>query len=389
VLGGMALSERSNNMASSQPEHRAVGPAIKLLAKSVIAVIFCVGSVVRAQAQDAQPNNTNESRTETTVTSMANPNPTRRTESHANSGNRSVDTLHVEELDLNGRYQPVSEIQTETVQVNSTLTRKVARTYLWDGNGQRNLTQVTEEEARSLASGDAQVVRTTSNCDAYGNLQVMEREVADTTQTNPNAQETKTTFYLLDANGVLAPSLRTQELQQPGTNHTVERKKTTLAPDSSGIWQVNEIKESTIKQDGKNQTSEERVWVSDSEGRLSEVLRTVSKEEETLAGEKANTVEKYSTEIPGVTPDGSLHLDQRVTTVQKNNSGVETAKQQIEQPNPGDPRAGLQVSAKTESIVQSGASGTHQTQILEIRDVNGTFNVVSVEARKSEQIPAE
>src|ERR1700690_3888263 len=143
----MVLSERSNNMATSQPEYRAVGPAIKLLATSVIAVIFCVGSVVCAQAQDAQPNNTNQSRTETTVTSMASPNPTRRTESHANSGNRSVDKLRVEELDLNGRYQPVSEIETETVQVNSTTTRKVARTYLWDGNGQRSLTQVKEEEA--------------------------------------------------------------------------------------------------------------------------------------------------------------------------------------------------------------------------------------------------
>jgi hypothetical protein len=376
-------------MATSQPEYRAVEPAIKLLAKSVIAVIFCVGSVVRAQAQDAQPNNTNESRTETTVTSMASPNPTRRTESHAKSGNRSVDTLRVEELDLNGRYQPFSEIETETVQVNSTTTRKVVRTHLWDGNGQRNLTQVTEEEVRNAASGDTQVVRSTSNCDAYGNLQVMEREVADTTQTNPNAQETKTTFYLLDANGVLAPSLRTQELQQPGADHTVERKKTTLAPDSSGIWQVNEIKESTIKQEGKDRTSEERVWVSDSEARLSEVLRTVSKEEETIAGEKANTVEKYSTEISGVTPDGSLHLNQRVTTLQKKDSGVETTEQQIEQPNPGDPRAGLQVSAKTESIAQYGASGSQQSQILEIRDVNGSFNVVSVEARKSDQIPAE
>jgi hypothetical protein len=376
-------------MASSQPENRAILAAAKLPAKSVIAVILCVGSVVCARAQSAQPDNANESWTATTQSSAASANPSRMTETHSKSGNRSVDTLRVEELDLNARYQPVSETETETVQADPTTTRKVVRTFRWDANGQRNMTQVTEEEARTSASGDVQVVRATSNCDEYGNLQVMEREVAHTTQTSPTAQETKTTFYLLDANGVLNPSSQTQELQQRSADHTVEMKKTTLVPDSSGSWQVSELRENTIKEDGENRTSEERVFETDSEGRLSEVLRTVSKEMDTAAEEKSDTVETYSTKIPGVAPDGSLHLNQRVTTVRKKDSGVETTEQQIEQPTPGDPRAGLQLSAKSESTVQYGASGTRQSRILEIRDVNGTFNVVSVEARKTDQIPAE
>ncbi len=375
-------------MASSQPENRVAVSAAKLLVKTMISVILCVGSVVCAQAQEAQPNNTNESGTTTTQTSVDNANPSRMTESHAKSGNRSVDKQRVEVIGPNGGYQPDSETEKETVQVNATTTRTVERTYRWDVNGQRNLVQVREEEARGSARGDAQVVRTTSSPDANGNLQVTQREVADTKKTSPDAQETKTTFYNLDGNGRLIPSLQTQELQKRSDDQTVGVKKTMLWQDSSGNWKVGEVRESTIKEDSKNRTSEERVSRPDSDGRFSEVSRTVGKETETAAGEKSNTVETYSTDVPGAAPDGGLHLSQRVTTVQKKDSGGETVEQRVEQPTSGDPNAGLQVSKKTKYTVQYGGSGTQQTRTVQERDINGTLNVVSVETRKSDQAPA-
>src|ERR1700730_313370 len=374
-------------MPLPQPETRVAVSATELLVKPMISVILCVGSVICAHAQGAQPNNTNESWT-TTHTSIDNTNPSRMTESHAKSGNRSVDKQSVEVLGPNGRYQPDSETDKETVQINATTTRTVERTYRWDVNGQRNLVQVTEEEARSSASGDAQVVRTTSNPDANGNLQVVQREVADTRKTSPDAEETKTTVYLKDGNGGLNPSLQTQEVQKRSADHRVQVKKTTLVPDSRGNWEVGEVKESTINQDGKNRTSEERVSHPDSEGRLSEVSRTVGKETENAAGEKNNTVETYSTDAPGLAPDGSLHLNQRVTTVQKKDSSGKTTKKQVKKPNSGDPNAGLQVSTKTKYIVLYGASGTQQTKTIQAHDINGTFSVVSVETKKSDQAPA-
>ena len=376
-------------MASSQPENRVPVSATKLLVQSMIAVILCVGPGVCAQAQQAQPNNINDSSTATTQTSADNTNPSRTTESHAKSSNGSADKKTVEVLGPNGQYQPDYETEKETVRVNATTTRTVERTYRWDVNGQRNLVQVTEEEARSSANGDAQVVRTTSSSDADGNLQATRREVADTRKTSPNAQETKTTFYVLDGNGALTPSTQTQELQTRSTDHTVEVKKAMLSQDSSGNWEVGEVRESTIKEDGKNRTSEERVSRSDSDGRLSEVSRTVSKETETTAGEKSNTVETYSTDVPGLAPDGSLHLNRRVTTVERKDSGGETTEQQVEQPNPDYANAGPQVSTKTKYIVLYGASGTQQTKTTQVRDVNGTWNVVSVETGKSDQVPAE
>ena len=376
-------------MAPSQRENRVTVYATKFVVKSMISVTLCVGLAVCAQAQDAQPKNTDESWKATTQSSVDYSNPARTTESHSKSGNRSVDKKRVEVLGPDGRYQPDSDTETETIQVNPTTTRTVARTYRWDANGRKYLMQVTEEEARSSASGDAHVVRTTSNSDVNGNLQVVQRAVEDTTKTSPNAQETKSTVYLGDGNGGLIPSLRTQELQTSGADHSVEVKKTTLVPDANGNWEVGEVKEKTIKEDGKNRTTEERVSLPDLEGRLSEVSRTVGKETETAAGEKNSTVEKYSTDIPGVAGDGSLHVKQRVTTVEKKESDNQITEQRFEQPTPGNPSDGLQVTAKTKYTVHYAASGTQQKKTIQTRDASGNFSAVSAETEKSDQLPAE
>lgn len=353
-----------------------------LLASTVFPRVVC------AQQQYAQANNANESWTATTQTSVVNYNPSRTMETHSKSGNRSVDKLRVEQVGLNGGYQPEYETEKETVQVNTATTRTVTRTYKWDVNGNRNLALVTEEDAQTSPSGDVRVVRTTSSSDGNGNLQVLQREVADTRKTSPNAQETNTKFYFLDINGNLTPFLQTQEMQKRSDEQTVE-KKTTLMPDSSGNWEVQEVKESTIKEDGANQTTEGRILRSDAEGRLSEFSRTVDKETETAAGEKRNTVETYSTVAPGLAPDGSLHLSRRVTAVQKNDAGGKTSEQQIEEPNPTDPNGPLQASTKTKYIVKYGASSMQETKTIQAADLNGNFSAVSVETRTSDQVPAE
>jgi hypothetical protein len=372
-------------MTYSKPEKQFA--VSRLLINLVISVFFCFGTAVSTQAQDAQRNSSDESWSATTETSVNNAIPSRTTESHAKSGNRSVDKQRVEVLGPNGRYQPDSETEMETVRVDATMTRTVVRTYSWDGNGQRKLAQVTEEEARSTASGDAQTVRTTLSSDVNGSLQVVQRETADTRKTSPDVQETKTTVYLADGNGGFTTFRQTQELQKRSADHKLEEKKTMLLPDGNGNWRVGEVKEKTIQEGGKNRTTEERVSRPDLEGRLSEFSRTIGEETETIAGEKSNTIDTYSTNVPGLTGDARLHLNQRVTTVQKKNSDGETTEQQVEQPKPGNPNDGQQVRAKTKYIVQYGASGTQQTKTIQVRDDNDNFNVFSIETRKSDQTP--
>jgi hypothetical protein len=375
-------------MALSNRESQAAASLTKLLITSMISVILCIGSAARAQAQDAQPKSVDESWTATTQTHVENTSPLRTTESHSKSGNRNVDKQSVEVLGPDGQFQPGSDTETETIHLNATTTRTVVRTYGWDANGQRYLMKVTEQEARGSANGDVHEVRTTSSSDADGNLHVVLREVADTKKTTPDAQETKTTVYLADGNGGFTPSVQTRELQKRNAADDTEVRTTTLFPGANGNWELGEVVEKTIKDAGNERTIEDHVSRPDSEGELSEFSHTVSKETETAPGEISDTVETYSTVVPGVAQDGNLHLKQRVTTVRNKSSERKTTEQQVEQPNPGNPTDGLQVRAKTKYTVQYAASGTQQTKTVQVRDTNGSFNAVSDETQKTERVPA-
>jgi hypothetical protein len=85
-------------------------------------------------------------------------------------------------------------------------------------------------------------------------------------------------------------------------------------------------------------------------------------------------------------PQNAAESSQR-KTCKLSDSGGKTTEPQVEQPKSGDPNAG-QVGTKTKYVVQYGASGTQQTKTTQERDINGTLNVVFVETRKSDQVPA-
>jgi hypothetical protein len=355
---------------------------------SVNPVIVCLGAAVGSRAQNTPSSNTNESWTATTQSSHDNTAPSRTTESHATFGNRRTDKQHMELLGPNGDYQPYFDTEKETMEVNPTTTRTVVRTYSWDANRNRKLVYVTEEESRTGTSGDTHLLRTTSNPDANGNLQVVRREIVDTTNTSADTQQVQTTTYLADGNGGFTPSLQTRESQKRGADRTVEVNKKTLQPDPNGNWKISEVTESRIKEEGTTRTRDERVSRADLDGRLSEVSRTVAKETENAAGEQSNTVETYSVDVPGSTRDTALHLARRVTTVEKNNSGEKATGQLIEEPDPGNPGSGVRVTSQTSEVAHSGASGTQRTKIFQVRDMNGTFNIVAVQRGKTDQPPA-
>jgi hypothetical protein len=235
-----------------------------------------------------------------------------------------------------------------------------------------------------MASGDGQMVRTTSNADVNGNLQVVKLEVSDTRQTSPAVQETNTKLYLADGNGGFTIALRTEEQKKRCGEHSVEVKKTILLPDGNGNWKVGEVNEKTIKEDGKKRSTDERISRPDSEGRLSEFSRTVGDETES-AGERSSTVELYSRNVPGSSDNGKMHRTQRVMTLQKKGARGETIEQQVEQPNPGNPSDGAQVTAKTKYTVRYAASGSEKTKAVEVRDGNGNFKLFYVETRKLDQ----
>jgi len=364
-------------------------PLIYLL--SVLLVGYAVQPCLWAQTQsnpEASSSDSSKSWTATTVPELSgNTNPTRTSETHTEADGRTVERQSVERIGLDGSYEPYLDTEKETVKVDATTVKTISRTFGRDSEGRKTLVQVTEEEQRSLPRGEVKIVRTTSDPDANGNLQIVQREIQDTKQTNPEAQETKTTVLMPDANGGLAPSLQTEERQTKINDHDVEIHKSTLLPDGNGHWQVSEVREGTIKDDGKNRTTEERVSRPDANGNLGVIEKTVRKESESAPGEKRETEETYSTDIPGSAGDGSLHLNQRVTTVdRKGEDGGQSTEKQVEQRDPGAPGDALRVTQKAIDIVRPGTDSTKkETQTIQALDSNGNLAVVSVDIGKKEE----
>jgi hypothetical protein len=355
----------------------------------VIGAWFCSSVALRAQTSDTQTSDANTSWTTTKASQGDNANPTRTLESHTQTGNRTLDKRSVQRRGTNGSFEPYQDVETETVQVDPDTTRTSTRIYAQDANGAKALVQVIDEEKHTLPGGDSKVVRATSNPDANGRLQLVQRQIEETKKISEDVEETKATVMIPSINGGLAPARKVEERRTRGADNTVSSQKTTLLPDGAGNWQVSDVRVATTRQEGKNRRTEERVSHADSERKLGEVSRTVSKQSESASGDKRNTVETYSLDIPGSSRDGSLHLVERATTVQHTSStGQQTTEQNVEHPNLGNPTSGLQVTTVTSDTVRPGPFGAQSTRTVQARDVNGGFGIVSVDIANSNNIQA-
>ncbi|MBV8052314.1 MAG: hypothetical protein JOZ80_14070 [Acidobacteriaceae bacterium] len=315
-------------------------------------------------------------------------NPTRITESHSQNANRTVDTQSIQMRGLDGHLVPYQEIEKETLQLDATTAKTITRTFGRDVNGAKTLVQVTEEEKHADSNGDSSLVRITSNPDVNGELQPVQRELVSTKRISKDLEETQSTVMIASINGGLVPVLKTDEITKLAKNNVLERQKTTALLDGNDNWQPNEIRQTTIKKEGEDRRMEERISRLDAENKLHEVSRIVSTESGSLSAEKRNTVATYSLDLPGVTPDGHLHLVERTTTIRHTDTtGEQITERQLQQPDPGNPDSGLRVSILINDTMYPAPSGAQATYTIQMRNPNGDVEVVSVDTTKSDSVP--
>ena len=315
-----------------------------------------------------------------------NVNPTRTSETHTESNGRIVDKTSVETLGPDGRYVPYPETEKESVRVNDTTVRNIERTFARGPNGERTLIQERQEESRSLPGGEQKVVRTTSSPDVNGALQVVRRELEDTKQPSPGVRETHTTVLAPDVNGGLTPAVQIEQRETKTSDGTIEFKKSTLLSDGTGRWQLSEVRESTTKQESDRvRSKDERVLRPNSNGSLAIVERTVSKQTEAGSGERHDTSDTYSTNVPGQAGDDHLQLVQRESTVRRTTAtGAQSTTRQVQQPSPGNPSDGLHLTTETIDIVRPGSGGnTDQTRTILTTDSNGQLGEVWIDTGKT------
>src|ERR1700758_1313556 len=198
----------------------------------VSAAYACFGLNLFAQTSDSQtPAESSKSWTATTDLKsddlIPERIPVRIIESHSQNGNRTLDKRSVEIRGTDGHFEPYQEIERETVTVDDSTVKTTTRTFARDVNGMKSIVQVTEEEKHTSPEGDANVVRITSNPDANGRLQPVQREIVETKRTDKDVEETSTTVMLTNINGGLAPAFKMRELRKRAVNNTVEIEKTT------------------------------------------------------------------------------------------------------------------------------------------------------------------
>lgn len=354
-----------------------------LFSASCTTVTVWVAVTVGAQAQMPNPE---QSSTATGQTITGGTNPSRTTESHAKSGKRTLDTRSVEVLGTDNQYELYYDVETETIQESATTQRSIVRTYKPGANGEKQLTQVTEEQSQASSAGGTDIVSTTSNPDSYGNFTIVERNVTRTIKSS-ESQDTRTTTYLIDIDGNLAPSMQVHEQQERGADGSMQVKKTASFPDVNGNWQAYEVEERTVKGDAQNRTADNRTSRRDFEDNISPVSQ-VTTENAPANGAAIETVQSYSIDVPGMTRQSTVHPIQQATTLQEKQPGRTVTEQLVEQPIPGDPSAGLGVSVQTTDIVVVGSSGTQETNTVTATYPDGYPSVVTVRVRKTNQAPA-
>ena len=314
-------------------------------------------------------------------------NPIRSHTTHSEVDGRVIDKTVTERLGPDGRYIPYSEIERESIRVNDTTVRTIERSYGTNPDGRSTLTQEIEEESHSLADGAKHVTRTTSNPDANGALRVVQRAMIDSKVVSPDVRDTKTTLFSADGSGGLGPTIEIEERERRTDASTVQFTKSTSLSDGAGHWRVSELREGTTRQEAGGTTKEESVRRPDSNGKLALVERTVSKQSQSGVGERNATTETYSTNVPGQAGFEGLRLVRRESTVERSGAGGESrTTRQVEQPNPGDPAAGVHMTEEAIDIVRPGGNGLAQKQsTIVTTDANGQMTTVWVDMGTSDK----
>jgi len=312
--------------------------------------------------------------------------PVRIVESHCQNGDLTLNKRTIEIRGTDRHLETYQDIEVETRKVDASTVRTTIRTFARDVNGRKSLVQVTEEEKHILRGNDSNVVRATYNPDVNGKLQLVQREIVETRTIRKDLQETNTTVMLPSVDGGVTPAFKTRETRTQLANDILETEKTTWLPDVNGKWQVGEIRKDISTQEAKHLRSDETVFRSDADGKLHQMSRSVSHESESSPGEKQSSTEVYSIDLPGATRDGNLHLVERVSiSTRTDANGGQTTTEMVEQPNPGDPGAGLRASVLVDNKFVPVEWGQESTITIRARDSNDTFGIVSIDTTKSER----
>ncbi len=279
-------------------------------------------------------------------------------------------TLKLRPLSLQTSGVPAVSIEEEKVQVDPRTVRVTRRVYNASVSGGRELTETVVEEIRSLPGDRVQAERTVSRRDANGRFSAVRKETQEITPLGTDAFQVRRTLLLPGVNNTLVEKEQIQQTERRKGESVVEIDRTRYVPDANGKWGTAErrVSRNTL---GKDRTlSEEQVYRSDFNNRLSLAQQLRVNEWTDAAGQTRLQSEVYEPDI-----EGKFRLGSRTTLVQTPlQNGRQETTEVLERPSPTAPNAGLRTVRKiVENLRVIGPDQTErQLDVLE-PDVNGRW----------------
>jgi len=294
-------------------------------------------------------------------------------------GNRKVETWAVETSSVNGGYDPILQVEEETVTVDDQTTRVTRREYSTDSNGRPALIATIEEERVESASGAVSVTRDINEVDANGRSRTTRRETESTSVASDGSYETRIEVLrpALNRSGLLPAEQVTETGRRDSDGRVVESDRTSWADSTQrGDWEPLERRIRTHEYGANEVSTVENVYRPNASGELTISEQLVSREWIDSSGREQRTEEVYSTDIPGErslrapellrqvavtrteTPDGGWNLTREVRESRQGRFRMVERETETARPNRG---GGMAVERVVERLDANGRMRPVQT----------------------------
>jgi hypothetical protein len=177
-------------------------------------------------------------------------------------------TSQLGKLDLTDEVARGTDVERETVQVDSQTIKTVERMYRRDANGRRKLENLTEVELRTFPDGRAEAVQTQSTVDLNGRMQAWRQQRQETRSLGQDDWETTSNVLKPGPNGKLVTVYRIRQTERKGDDNVVRVERAVEETDLNSRWNVVEQRSATIQEKGGETIQQETVYEKSAFGKL-------------------------------------------------------------------------------------------------------------------------
>jgi len=346
---------------------------------------LCFSIVITSVAAGAQPRGDPAGPSPvpaTTVTERTYRNgsalPFRRVERRTESGGRKVFIETAEATGIEGTWEPVEEVVTDT-------SRGQRDVFRFDLDGRRKLAETTRSEETQV-NGRTRNVQRTWVADLDGRLTLTSGYVEETTSIAPGIRHTDATVSRLSPEGTLRQAERSQSTEQQVSSAVVRHDSTYSLRDPNGRWIPTESRSGETRGIGSTErVGEETIQLPNVNGRLVVRDTVVTRTSESNTEHRV-VIETYSQDAEGFgRSDSRVALRERVrrsTTVTAD--GGRSIVEEVEARNVAAPEDPMRMIRRTVTTMRSvGAGRTITERQMFERDPNGRMVLVADDTQET------